>query len=455
MQFIEYQRHYESKTRKSKRWYSRSAKIFAGGVNHNIRFFEPYPFVTNAAKGRYLFDVDGNRYTDYWMGHWALILGHSPKPVVKALSEQIKNGILYGTVNDVSVELGELIRKLMPRAENIRFSSTGSEATMYAVRLARAKTGRRVIAKVIGGWHGFNTTLMQTVNHPFEAQEGPGLVEDESQFIESIPFNDLDRSLKVLETVRDDLACIIIEPLLGSGGCIPPVDGYLQGLQEFAAKNDSLFILDEIVTGFRLSLRGAMSLYKLEPDIFTIGKIVGGGMPIGAVCGKKEIMALADPVLNKGKESRCAIGGGTFSANPMTMNAGLATLNYLKENNNRIYTKINKLGSDVRSGIAKIFSEAKVDVRVTGIGSLYLMHFLNGGVNNISTATDVAMSNKELLRRYHMALIAKHGIFFLPLKMGAFSDAHDDRDVKNLLAATRSIVESGILHDKPSVTKEI
>ena len=455
MQFIEYQRHYESKTRKSKRWYSRSAKIFDGGVNHNIRFFEPYPFVTNAAKGRYLFDVDGNRYTDYWMGHWALILGHSPKPVVKALSEQIKNGILYGTVNDVSVELGELIRKLMPRAENIRFSSTGSEATMYAVRLARAKTGRRVIAKVIGGWHGFNTTLMQTVNHPFEAQEGLGLVEDESQFIESIPFNDLDRSLKVLETVRDDLACIIIEPLLGSGGCIPPVDGYLQVLQEFAAKNDSLCILDEIVTGFRLSLRGAMSLYKLEPDIFTIGKIVGGGMPIGAVCGKKEIMALADPVLNKGKESRCAIGGGTFSANPMTMNAGLATLNYLKENNNRIYTKINKLGSDVRSGIAKIFSEAKVDVRVTGIGSLYLMHFLNGGVNNISTATDVAMSNKELLRRYHMALIAKHGIFFLPLKMGAFSDAHDDRDVKNLLAATRSIVESGILHDKPSVTKEI
>ncbi|HET7391681.1 MAG TPA: aspartate aminotransferase family protein [Nitrososphaeraceae archaeon] len=455
MQFIEYQKNYENKTRKSKRWYSRSARIFAGGVNHNIRFFEPYPFVTSAAKGRYLFDVDGNRYTDYWMGHWALILGHSPKPVVKALSEQIKNGILFGTVNDVSIELGELIQKLMPRAENIRFSNTGAEATMYAVRLARAKTGKRVIAKVIGGWHGFNTTLMQTVNYPFEAQEGPGLVDDESQFIESIPFNDLDRSLKVLETVRDDLACIIIEPLLGSAGCIPAVDGYLQGLQEFAAKNDCLFILDEIVTGFRLSLRGATSLYKLEPDIFTIGKIVGGGMPIGAVCGKKEIMSLADPVLRKEKESRCAIGGGTFSANPMTMNAGLATLNYLKENSNRIYTKINKLGNDARSGIAKIFSEAKVDVRVTGTGSLYLMHFLNEGANNVSTATDVAMTNKELLRRYHMALIAKHGIFFLPLKMGAFSDSHDDRNVKNLLSATRSIVDSGILHDKASVTKEI
>src|ERR687884_791495 len=215
MQYSEFQRIYKSKTHKSKILYRRARKVFAGGVNHNIRFFEPYPFFATSAKGKYLYDVDGNKYTDYWMGHWALILGHSPKPVVKALSDQIKNGILYGTVNDVSVELGELIRKLMPRAENIRFSNTGAEATMYAVRLARAKTGKRVIAKVIGGWHGFNTTLMQTVNYPFEAQEGPGLVQDEGQYVESIPFNNLDASLKVLETIGDDLACVIIEPVLG------------------------------------------------------------------------------------------------------------------------------------------------------------------------------------------------------------------------------------------------
>jgi glutamate-1-semialdehyde 2,1-aminomutase len=445
MQFTDYQRIYENKTSKSKHLYSRSSKVFPGGVNHNIRFFEPYPFFTKAAKGRYLYDVDGNRYTDFWMGHWALILGHSPMPVVKVLSEQIENGTLYGTANDISVKLGETIQKLMPRAESMRFSNTGTEATMYAVRMARAKTGRRVIAKVMGGWHGFNTTLMQTVNYPYEVDEGSGLIQDEEQFVESILFNDLDRSLKVLDSIKDDLACIIIEPLLGTAGCITPVKGYLQGLQEFAKTNGSLFILDEIVTGFRLSLQGATTLYKLEPDLFTIGKIVGGGMPIGVVCGDKELMSLANPVLRKEKESRCAIGGGTFSANPITMTAGLATLDYLNENKNTIYSKIDKLGDNARKGLSKLFSEAKIDVEVTGVGSLFLTHFLNDAVNKVTNATDVERSNKELLRKYHMALMAKNEIFFLPLKMGAFSDSHDEEDVEKLLSATASIVDSGIL----------
>jgi glutamate-1-semialdehyde 2,1-aminomutase len=448
MQFSRVQRIYKNKTQKSKMLYYRAMNVFAGGVNHNIRFFEPYPFFTTAAKGKYLYDVDGNKYTDYWMGHWALILGHSPKPVVKALSEQTKNGTLYGTVNKVSVELGELIKKLMPRAERIRFCSTGAEATMYAVRIARAKTGRRVIAKVIGGWHGFNTTLMQTVNHPFEVPEGPGIIEDEGQFVESMPFNDLDRSVKVLESIKDDLACIIIEPVLGSAGCVLPTDGYLHGLQQFAHKNGSLFILDEIVTGFRVSIHGAAAFYRLEPDLFTIGKIVGGGLPIGTVCGKKEIMSLADPVLMKEKQSHCAVGGGTFSANPISMTAGLATLTYLKENKTRIYKKLDRLGNITRNGLAKIFSEAKIDAEITGIGSLYLTHFLDNTLKKITNASDVAMSNKELLKMYHIALMANYGIFFLPLKMGAFSDAHDENDVKKLLSATRSIVSSGILSEK-------
>ncbi|HXV46926.1 MAG TPA: aminotransferase class III-fold pyridoxal phosphate-dependent enzyme, partial [Nitrososphaera sp.] len=299
----DYVKDYERKTVRSRRFYSRSARVFPGGISHNIRYFGPYPFFVNSARGNKLRDVDGNRYTDYWMGHWALILGHSPKPIADALASQVRNGTLYGTVNDASVELAEAIQKLMPRAEMMRFSSTGSEATMYAVRLARAKTGRRVIAKAIGGWHGFNTTLMQTVNYPFEAEEGPGLVQDEGQYVESIPFNNLDASLKVLETIKDDLACIIIEPVLGGAGCIPPVEGYLQGLQEFAKKNGSLFILDEIVTGFRLSLHGAASVYRLEPDLFTLGKICGGGMPIGVVAGDRDIMSLADPISRKDKEA--------------------------------------------------------------------------------------------------------------------------------------------------------
>jgi glutamate-1-semialdehyde 2,1-aminomutase len=433
-------KNYKLKTEKSKRLYSQAVKVFPGGISHNIRYFEPYPFFVNGAKGKQLRDVDDNKYTDYWMGHWALILGHSPKSVAYALAAQAQNGTLYGTANQASVELAENIQKLMPRAEMMRFSSTGSEATMYAVRLARAKTGRRVVVKAIGGWHGFNTTLMQTVNYPFEAEEGLGLVQDEGQYVESISFNNLDASLKVLETVKDDLACVIIEPVLGGAGCIPPIDGYLQELQQFAKKNGSLFILDEIVTGFRLSLHGAATVYGLEPDLFTLGKIAGGGMPIGILCGDKEIMSLGDPVAREDKEARCAIGGGTFSANPMTMIAGVETLNFLKKNKQQVYSKIDRLGGMARKGLNKIFYEAGIKCHTTGEGSLFLTHF---GKTDVQDATDVATSDRQLLRKYHLGLMANYGIFFLPTKMGALSYAHEESDIEKLLEATEKItVES-------------
>src|ERR671917_1647406 len=430
-------KNYKQKTKESSRLYSHAVKVFPGGVNHNIRYFEPYPFFVTGAKGRQLHDVDGNKYTDYWMGHWALILGHSPKVIVNAVAEQAKNGILHGTVNRVSVELAETIQKLMPNAETMRFCSTGSEATMYAIRLARARTGRRIVAKAIGGWHGFNTTLMQSVNYPFEQDEGLGLVQDEGQFVESIPFNNLDASLKVLETVKDDLACIIIEPVLGGAGCVPPVDGYLQGLQEFAKKNGSLFILDEIVTGFRLSLHGAASNYGLEPDLFTLGKIAGGGLPIGVLCGDKDIMSLADPVARVDKETRCAIGGGTFSANPMTMTAGVMTLDFLKKNRQQVYRKLDRIGGGATKGLAKLFADSGIPCEVTGVGSLFLTHFSTTAVLD---ASDVAKSNRDLLRGYHLALMANHGIFFLPTKMAALSFAHEESDIEKLLDATEKII---------------
>lgn len=446
MPHCEFDTSYESRTQTSKKLFDKATKVFAGGINHNIRFFKPYPFFSKCAKGKNLYDVDNNEYTDYWMGHWSLILGHSPRTVVRALSKQVRDGTLYGTANNISLKLGELIKKLMPTAENLRFSSTGSEAAMYAVRLARAKSRRRVIAKIIGGWHGYNTTLMQAVNYPFHEQEGLGLIAEEEQFVESLPFNDLDSSIKILESVIDDLACIILEPILGGAGCVTPDTEYLKGLQEFAHKHDILFILDEIVTGFRLSIGGAAQKYNLTPDLFTLGKIVGGGMPIGIVCGKKEIMSLADPALIK--EARCNIGGGTFSCNPMTMAAGFATINYLNKNRDWIYQKINKLGSNARMGLAKIFAEAKIDVQITGEGSLFLTHFQNNKVRNIRNATDVAMSDQELLYKYHMGLIALHQIFFLPSKMGAISVVHTDKDITHLLDASRSLAESGILSHK-------
>lgn len=325
---------------------------------------------------------------------------------------------------------------------------------MYAVRLARAATRRRVIAKIIGGWHGFNTTLLQTVNYPFEFDESLGLVQEEEQFIESIPFNDLDRSLKILESRKDDLAGIIVEPILGAGGCIPATRDYLVGLQEFAKRNSSLFILDEIVTGFRISINGAMSIYRLEPDLFTLGKIVGGGMPVGLVCGSKEIMSLVDPVKRDEKYKRCSIGGGTFSANPATMSAGLATLEYLRKNKQTLYARLNALGDQARKRLSRIFNDSKIKVKVTGMGSLFMPHFLgtsNGNRNKVNDALDAATSNRKLLNVYHMSLLAHHNIFFLPGKMGCFSEAHSSKDLDRLISATESIAESGIFNSQMSL----
>ena len=433
---------YSKRTRKSRQLYRESLLCFHGGISHNIRHFEPYPFYTKSAKGKNLLDVDGNKYTDYWMGHWALLIGHSHPVVASAVRNQANSGTLFGTVNKLSLDLAYAIKDAMPRAELIRYSSTGSEATMYAIRLARARTGRRVVAKIVGGWHGYNTNLLQSVNYPFELDEGLGLIQDEEQFVESIPFNDLERSLKILNTIRDDLACIIVEPVLGGAGCITPQRDYLHGLQEFAKANDALFILDEIVTGFRLSFRGAAYEYKLEPDLFTLGKIVGGGLPIGVLCGDKDIMSLCNPVGKDKSEVVCYIGGGTFAANPLTMTAGLATLRYLEQNKSVIYPSIDKIGQRIRKGLEKVFSDSKIDVDITGVGSLFMTHFLNNNVRKISSALDVGLSNKDLLRKYHFALIAKHNIFFLPEKMGAISSSHTLKDAELLIDATQQIVQS-------------
>jgi glutamate-1-semialdehyde 2,1-aminomutase len=427
---------YESKTAKSRSLFDQASRTFPGGISHNIRYFEPYPFFTQKAHGKDLWDIDNNRYTDYWMGHWSLILGHSSQAVVDALKERIPEGTIFGTANELSVRLAQLISSIMPRAEMMRFSSTGSEATMYAVRLARAFTGKRVVAKIEGGWHGFNTTLLKSVNFPFDADEGTGLLEEEQKYVVSLPFNNIQESMKILQSIKDDLACIIAEPLLGGAGCIPPEEDYLHALQEYAGKVNALFVLDEIVTGFRLSLKGAQDVFSLDPDLFTLGKIVGGGMPIGVVCGRNEIMRLSDPKRERG--DRCSIGGGTFSANPLSMAAGLATLEYLSKNQS-VYEKINKLGEEVRRDIDKAMKENGVMVKTTGLGSLFLTHFLTDGVSDVKSARDAANCNVDLQKAYHFALIAKYGIFFLPHKLGAISVEHDSDDVKQLVDASEQL----------------
>lgn len=420
---------YKKKTPKSASIFEKSKKFHVNGVSHNIRFFKPYPFVTKSGRGKWIWDVDGNRYTDYWMGHWSLILGHAAPPVANLVKKQMPSCWMHGTVNEMTVLFSEIIQKAVPVAEKIRYVSTGTEATMYAVRTARALTGKKVIAKIDGGWHGYTTDLLKSVSWPFDQSESLGLT-DEAHIV-SIPYNNLEESTRILDSVKDDLAGVIIEPVLGGAGCIPATKEYLQGIQEFVHRNSALFILDEIVTGFRFSFGCLYPTMGLSPDIVTLGKIVGGGFPIGVICGKDEIMKISD-TSNHTKLDRAYIGGGTFSANPITMTAGRAMLSHLKKNPS-IYRKIGRLGGIARKELGKIFDGR---VATTGLGSLFMTHFLSNGVTEIKNATDASRCNAELLHRYHFELIAKEGIFFLPGKLGAVSNAHADSDIKQLLSAS-------------------
>lgn len=421
---------YKKKTKKSAKLFLASSKIHVNGVSHNIRFFEPYPFIVKSSSGKNLQDVDDNKYTDYWMGHWSLILGHGPKQVKDSLKKQIEKSWMYGTVNEQTIKLSELITKTVPVAEKIRYATTGTEATMYAVRLARSVTGKKIIAKIDGGWHGYTSDLLKSVNWPFTESESGGIVNEEK--IISIPFNDLEKSLVILNKISTDLAGIIIEPVLGGGGCIPATQEYLKGLEEFAHKNNSLIILDEIVTGFRFRFGCLYPTINLDPDIVTLGKIVGGGMPIGVLCGKKEIMKFADTSGNK-KSERAYIGGGTFSANPMSMTSGFATLSELKKSKNMIYPKINSLGKFARDELGKIFGSKVI---ITGKGSLFMTHFVSEGITEITNSAQAAKCDTKSLYNYHFKMIAQDGIFFLPGKLGAISNVHTKEDIKKIITAT-------------------
>lgn len=421
---------YKKRTKKSARMFERSKKTHVSGVSHNIRFFEPYPFVTRAARGKHLIDVDGNKYTDYWMGHWSLILGHAAPAVASRVRRQISNCWMHGTVNENTVEFSEVIQGAVPVAEKIRYVSTGTEATMYATRIARAKTGKKLIAKIDGGWHGYTSDLLKSVNYPFDQSESAGLTDEDH--IVSIPYNNLEKSISILESVKNDLAGVIIEPLLGGAGCIPATKQYLAGIEEFIHRNNALYILDEIVTGFRFRFGCLYQTMGLDPDIVTLGKITGGGFPIGVICGKDEVMKIADTNANK-RLDRSYIGGGTFSANPMTMASGRAMLEFLKKNSGPVYKKIDRLGNMARSGLSKVFAGRSA---VTGMGSLFMPHFLSNGVAQVTNAEEAARCDTGMLKRYHFEMIAKDGIFFLPGKLGAISYVHSESDIKRLLEAS-------------------
>ncbi|MGC8895728.1 MAG: aspartate aminotransferase family protein [Candidatus Bathyarchaeia archaeon] len=423
---------YTSKTPKSKALYERAKRVLPAGVSYAIRYFEPYPFYVAKAKGSKLYDVDGNSYIDFWLGHTALILGHSPPAVVKAVKRQMENGTHYGTAHEQEIALAEQVTRMIPTAKMVRFTNSGTEANMYAIRLARAYTGRNKIAKFEGGWHGGYDALHVAVKPPFNIPESAGLTPGALQDTIILPFNNIEGVREKLK--NEEVAAILIEPVLGVGGGVFAEKEFLKELREFCDEKGTLLIVDEVITGFRLAPGGVQQYFGVKPDMTILGKILGGGFPIGAFCGPTEIMERVDTL--RYQRPQYSFHGGTFAANPITMTAGLATLKILEDG--RLINRLNRLGDKIREKLREIFEAKGIDVQVAGTGSIFNVHFTK---EELKDANVVFRADRKKLADYHSKLIT-NGVFFLPTHNGTLSTAHTKDDIEKLFSETENYAKS-------------
>lgn len=430
---------YRQKTPLSENLFKRSREVMPGGISHNIHYFPPYPFFLKEAKGSKIQDVDGNEYIDLWMGHYTHILGHHSEIIVEAIEQRLKEGIHWGIVFEKQVEWAELIRELIPCAEMVRFCCSGTESTMYAVRVARAFTGRNTLLKIAGGWHGANSDLSVGIKMPYEKEESLGLLPELQHYTKTILFNDLPGTLEMIHQNRNDLAGVILEPVVGEGGFIPATEEYLKMLRSETEKLGALLIFDEVISGFRVGLGGAQGLFNILPDLTTLGKIIGGGMPVGALVGRKEIMEKTSPERKADKWEKILIGGGTFSSHPLTVAAGIAILRYLRDFEEEIYPVLEVKGERVRKGVQEALQREGVETVVTGIGSLFQTHFpFQKGVtlnspHSINQLTDTEKREVEFrIRMLNKGVHVMHG-------GGSLSIAHSDEDIERIIEATREV----------------
>jgi glutamate-1-semialdehyde 2,1-aminomutase len=430
---------YLERTRRSRQLYERATKVMPGGVSHRYRFIAPHPFFVKEAQGSHIWDVDGNQYVDLWMGHFALILGHRSRVAQEAFEEASRLGTHWGIVHEYQVRFAELIQEIVPCAERIVFGVSGTEVTMYAVRLARGFTRRNTILKMEGGWHGANSELLWAVKPPYQTPESAGLVPGLERYLRAVPFNDLEGTLRVIQEVGDDLAGIIVEPLVGAGGFLAAQREYLEMLREETLRRGALLIFDEIITGFRLSLQGAQGTYGIVPDLATLGKVVGGGTNLGVIAGRADVMALCDPTIPRAKGEAVVLGGGTFSCSPLSMIVGYRVVEYLKQKGDALYPAIAEKGQRIRAGMVEALGQNNILARSTGMGSLCGLYFpkdastVARNPGEIQRFTDVELLDQEFRIR-----MMNHGVFVMH-GGGAVSAAHTEEDVERILGATREV----------------
>lgn len=410
----------------SRRLHTEACKYMPGGDTRTATFFLPFPNFIKYGDGAYMYDEDGFKLLDFQNNYTSLIHGHAHPETVEAVREQIAKGSAYTAPFEKQIELSAILTQRFPSVDMIRYTNSGTEANMHALRIARAYTGKAKIIKTEGGYHGTTDVFEASVDPNIKKAgtldqikvipESRGVSENALKDVLVVPFNDIERTRKMIEEHHRETACIIIEPIMGSAGQITPDLEYLKFLREITEQYHIVLIFDEVVTG-RLSLGGAQKFYGVTPDLTTMGKIIGGGTPVGAFGGKQEIMQMYDPREKKMYHS------GTFNGNAVTMAAGLATM---KAYNQEAVDYVNALGTLFKEGVLKIYDKLGLNMKISGAGSIYNILFTDKEVKNYR---DVASAHEELNKVLYMSLLTK-GVFDAERGMFCMSTAMTKEDIR-------------------------
>lgn len=415
---------------KSEELFARARKIIPGGVNSPVRAFRGVggtPRFIARGEGSRMYDVDGNSYIDYICSWGPLILGHRPKQVIDALREVLEIGTSFGAPTERELDLGEAIRDAMPSMELLRLVNSGTEATMSAIRVARGFTGRDLTVKFEGCYHGHVDSLLVKAGSGMATlgiADSAGVPKSFAATTIALPFNDLTAVEEAFRTQGDQIASVIVEPVAGNMGCVPPAPGFLEGLRSITEKYGAVLIFDEVMTGFRLSFGGAQQLYGIRPDMTTIGKIVGGGLPIAAYGGRADIMNKVAPV-------GPIYQAGTLSGNPLAVSAGLAMLRHLKANP-QVYT-------DLETRAARLTANVPPSMTVNRVGSMFTLFFTNRPVTDYETAKQ---SDTEMYKKFFHWMLSQ-GVYLAPSQFEAafLSAAHSDEDIQTTIDAAQTFFQ--------------
>ncbi|TWX71605.1 glutamate-1-semialdehyde 2,1-aminomutase [Colwellia sp. C1TZA3] len=418
-------------TKNSQQLFNEAQEIIPGGVNSPVRAFNGVggtPLFIKKAQGAYIFDVDGKQYVDY-VGSWGpMILGHNHPAILAAVIETAQNGLSFGAPTELEITMAEKVREIVPSMEKLRMVSSGTEATMSSIRLARGFTGRDKILKFEGCYHGHADSLlvkagsgMLTMGVP----SSPGIPEDVAKHTLTVSFNNLDEVKEIFAEMGDEIACIIVEPVAGNMNCVPPVEGFLEGLRAICDQYKSLLIFDEVMTGFRIALGGAQAHYNIVPDLTTLGKVIGGGMPVGAFGGKKEIMDYIAPI-------GPVYQAGTLSGNPIAMAAGLASLNELSKGGK--HEQLSATTEKLAMGLKAAAERNGVSLAVNYVGGMFGFFFTEE--ENVTCFAHATACDGERFKRF-FHLMLEEGVYLAPssFEAGFVSTAHGEAEIEFTLAA--------------------